>query len=216
VPLAKFTFEDPPKGPAPQPPPELINTTRAEGALVLSGLYEWGTALGSNKPVQNGYRAVFPTPGLDFKKFTVVVRLRPDDISRPKGTLLVGGTACRWLALNTSPTGDITLFFNNQKTSSRLKKGKIVPGKWTVLACSFDANARKARVYMDGQRLEEIVLSNNFKLEGRYRDVDDRVWSFTNYSNSGTFKGLIGELDVFNTVLTDDEVASLQLGPFAG
>jgi hypothetical protein len=213
-PLAQFTFEEPAKSPIPQPPPELVNTTRIDGCLALSGQYEWGTALGSSRAIQSGYRAVFPTPSLDYKKFTVVVRLRPDDISRPKDTLLVGGITCRWLALSTSPKGELTLSFNNQKLLWPIKKVKIVPGKWTVLACSFDAAARKARVYVDGQRLEEISLPNTFKLDTSYHNVDDRVWSFTNYSNSGTFKGLVGELDVFGTVLTDDEIAALRLEPF--
>jgi hypothetical protein len=188
----------------------ISNVTVRGKALYFNGKYStdyWGD---DKKHV--GYTAVFRPLNLIFEKFTVAVKLRPEDISGSKKTLLVGGASSRWLALSLAETNRLELSLNNQRFRHVIDLVIITNGAWVTLATSFDLEARKIIVYVNGLRADEIQLPADFTLDiisdEKFREYD-KVWTFTNYSDAGTFQGMVAGLLSFNSVLSDDEVKKL-------
>jgi hypothetical protein len=179
-------------------------------ALYLNGKYStdyWGD---DKKHV--GYTAVFRPSNLTYEKFTVAVKLRPEDVSGSKGTLLVGGASARWLALTVVETNRLELSLNNHRFRHTVENVAITNGAWITLAASFDQETRRVVVYVNGLRAEEIQLPGDFTLDimndEKFREYD-KVWTFTNYSYGGTFQGLVAGLLSFNVILSDDQVKQL-------
>ena len=186
------------------------NVTAQGKALYLNGKYStdyWG-----DDKQHTGYTAVFRPSNLAYEKFTVAVKLRPEDISGPRNIFLVGGASARWLVLSVVETNRLELSLNNRRFRHTVDSVTITNGAWITLATSFDLEARKIIVYVNGLRAEEIQLPADFTLDiindEKFREYD-KVWTFTNYSYGGTFQGLVAGLLSFNTVLSDDEVKRL-------
>ena len=179
-------------------------------AIYLNGKYStdyWG-----DDKQHVGYTAVFRPLNFSYEKFTVAVKLKPENLSEAKKTLLVGGASDRWLALTVGESNRLEISLNNHRFHQTLDNDTITNGVWITLATSFDLEARKAIVYTNGIRAGEIQLPADFILEvlsdERFREYD-KVWTFTNYSYCGTFEGLVGGLLSFNAILSDDQVKQL-------
>jgi len=188
----------------------VTNVTVRGKALYLNGKYStdyWG-----DDKQYVGYTAVFRPLNLSYEKFTVAVKLHPENISGGKTTLLVGGASARWLVLNVVETNRLELSLNNHQFRHTVDGVTITNGAWITLAISFDLENRKVFVYAHGIRAEEIQLPADFTLDiitdEKFKE-SDKVWTFTNYSDAGTFQGLIGGLLSFNGILSDDEIKQL-------
>ncbi len=194
--LARYTFE----GAGPEPGATLSKTIQEKGSLVLNGEYEM------RQPP--GYKAVFPCPDLDYAKFTVAVRLRPERLYDP---LLVGGTAWRWLCLRWAGASALDVQAN-QKTLETLRV-RITEGRWITLVLTCDLAAKELIVYANGKKEGTIKLEDGFQFSamGTPRS-SDKLFTFTNYSTGGAFKGEVDELVVFGGVLEDKQVSALRLG----
>jgi hypothetical protein len=184
-------------------------TVRGE-AIYLNGKYStdyWG-----DDKQHVGYTAVFRPLNFSYEKFTVAVRLKPENISGAKKTLLVGGASARWLALTVIETNRIELSLNNHRFHQTLDNITVSNGVWITLAASFNLEARKVIVYANGIRIAEIRFPADFILDvmndEKFRGYD-KVWTFTNYSYGGTFQGLIGGLLSFDKILSDDQIKQL-------
>jgi serine/threonine protein kinase/thiol-disulfide isomerase/thioredoxin len=197
--IGRFTFD----GTTPDPGARITNAVQQNGVLELTGLYEFG------KPP--GYRVTFATPSLDYSRFTVAARLRPE---RLNDVLLVGGTGYRWLSVRWIATNRLIFSMNNQRFNHTITGVNFQTMQWITLAVSCDLTAKQAVVYLDGKSLARIPLPDDFKLEviGSKAEQSDKVWTTTNYSNGGAFRGLLDELVVYGRILTDQEIASLRLG----
>jgi|SRR5579871_130706 len=182
-----------------QPDFELKNTQFKNNALYLNGKYEYdGT--------QEGYRAVCKTPKLDFAAFTVVIRFNAEEFAPNKSNLFTGGTSSRWFGLNLSPVGNLTVTLNNQQFSQEIPGIVIRKGKWTIVACGVDVPQHKIVVYLNGKKAGDIVLPADFKFDIASDAKDtDKVWTFTNYSNSNVFHGLVGEVIIYGKMLSAKE-----------
>ena len=160
APSAKFTFEGKPFiGTA-----ILTNTTVRNNALYLNGKYStdyWG----DDKQGSKGYTAVFRPSAFHYEKFTVAIKVQPEDTSAQKKTLLVGGPSFRWLALHIGDQNHLELALNNRRFHHIIESVTITNGQWITLAVSFDLKARKIVVYSDGVRAEQILLPADFVLE---------------------------------------------------
>jgi hypothetical protein len=180
-------------------------------ALYLNGKYStdyWG----DGKPGAEGYTAVFRPLVFNYEKFTVVVKLQPEDISAAKKTLLVGGADSRWLALTINDEDRLEVSLNNRKFRHVVENVTITNAQWITVAISFDLESRKVVVYVNGARVEQILLPADFVLDimndPKWKEYDE-VWTFTNYSYGGTFQGIVAGLLTFDTVLSDDQVHQL-------
>jgi hypothetical protein len=190
-----------------KPESELRNTQFKDNALYLNGLYD-----GGNK---DGFRAVCRTPKLDYTQFTVALRFKPEACGQRKDNLVTGGTSYRWFGMSRSPTGNLTITLNNQDFSHEIKGAAIDPGKWTVVACGIDLGKRKIAVYLNGKRAADIDLPAEFKLRIIDANVkeQDKVWTFTSYSNGNVFHGLVDELIIYGEMLSPREFAAIPLSP---
>jgi hypothetical protein len=207
VPLAHFRFNGDAKDENKENPEfELKNTQFKDNALFLNGHYEFGS-------LEDGYRAVCETPKLDYTKFTVVFRFKPEKFDLDQTNLITGGTSSRWFGMNRSAAGNLTITLNNQDFSHEIKDAALEKGKWTTIACGVDVSNRKIVVYLNGKKIASIDLPKDFKLEEIDSDsnASDRYWSFTNYSNGDAFHGLVDELIIFGKMLSTEEFEKIPL-----
>ncbi len=184
----------------------LINTTIRDNALYLDGKYCYYCTNASE-----GYTAVFRPSVFNYQKFTVATKLQTEDFTNGR-TLFVGGTHCRWLAINVNSQGRIELKLNNGRFSRDIEGINLIQGNWASITISFDLTAKKIVVYFNGNRASQILLPPDFVLEiinDSEWNKDDKAWTFTNYSNGRTFRGLIAGLLTFDTILSDDQVLQL-------
>ncbi|HVX11620.1 MAG TPA: redoxin family protein [Pirellulales bacterium] len=206
--LARFRFDGNANDDQGGPPFELRNTEFIDNALYLTGIYEGNSS--------DGYHAVGQTPGLDYSRFSVVVRFRPDSAGSGKTNILTGGTATRWFGMQRSAAGRLTITLNNQAFRHEVAKVVIAEGKWTGIACAVDLQQGNVLVYADGQQADEFTLPPDFKLAiiGNKRfEERDKVWTFSNYSNGNVFFGLVDELLVYGKPLSDDQLAAMSKLP---
>ncbi len=210
TPLAHFRFNGDGKDQNKDNPEfELTNTQFKDNALYINGEYDLG-----NNP-NGGYRAVCKTPKLDYTKFTVAIRFKPEEFDGQKTNLFTGGTSYRWFGMHRSVDGNLTITLNNQVFSYEIKANALETGKWTVVACGFDLSSRKIVVYFNGKKTADVDLPKDFKLEvidSKVKDKD-KVWSFTNYSNAQVFHGLVDELIIYEKMLTTEEFGAIPLRP---
>lgn len=203
-PIARFTFD----GITPEPDADLQDAAQHDGILELDGSYEHGNGVKKT-------RAVLKTPSLDYHAFTIVVRLRPDDIDRAHCTLVMGGTSFRWLGLEASPEGDLSLTMNNHSFMQPVPGVKIAANRWVTLAISLDLESKQAAVYADARRAAVIPLPPDFQFNvfsDSATEQRDKVWTFADYSNARTFKGAVDEFQLYGSVLTSEQIARIKIG----
>jgi len=193
APSGKFTFEGKPYVGT----PIITNAVITNNSLFFPGKYNWLPDL--------FWPLVF-----NYQQFSIVVKLRPENISY--ATLLVGGTGHRWLVVNTDKDGRVKLSFNNHQFRHAVDSLIITNGQWTTLALTFDLQARKTVVYANGKQAEAIVLPEAFVLDvmndEKWRE-SDKVLTFTDGATGGTFRGLVAGLLTFNSVLSPNQVRLL-------
>jgi hypothetical protein len=206
VPSGRFTFDGKPNiGTV-----VLSNAVIRDSALYLNGVYSsdyWRDGI-----TNGGYTAVFRPTKIDYQAFTIVVKLKPESFSVGRNTLLVGGASCRWLALTIDEQGHLELSLNNRRFRHTVQDVTMQTNQWIAAAVSFSLNTRKVVIYLNGKRVDEVSLQEDFVLDvmndQKWKDYD-QVWTFTNYSYCGTFQGLVAGLLAFDTILTDDQVRQL-------
>lgn len=206
VPLGRFTFDGPdPKG------ARIRNAIQHDGVVELDG-----TAPNDGGPESRNADVTLKTPDLNPQNLTVAVRLMPDDISGRNSNLLVAGAVPRWLALEVSPAGQLTLSMNQHAFQHAVPGVKVKTGEWIVLAVTLDVSARKAAVYVNGGTAAQIALPSGFKLNLPANEREwwarCREWTFADQSSGNRFKGAVDELVVFAEALSPDQVARLKLG----
>jgi pilus assembly protein CpaB len=155
----------------------------------------------------DGYRAVCVTPEINYETFTVVIRVKPEVFSN----LITGGISYRWFGMQMSHTGELVITLNNQSFSKVIDKVRLENGKWATVACAVNVPGRKIIVLLNGVKAEQIDLPNDFELEVVKAKVDDKEWSFRNYSNANYFQGFVRELLVYDRVLSLYELEEISL-----
>jgi hypothetical protein len=207
APLVHFRFNGNAKNEGKDIAPfELKNTEFRDGALYLNGRYEFSRD-------RNGYRAVFKTPKLNYKAFTVAIRIKAEQFTPGKSTILVGGTSARWFGMNRAESGNLTVTLNNQAFAREIADTQLDAGQWIVVACGVDLRTRRLVVFVNGKKADDFTLPKDFRLNviGSSMENSDKNWSFANYSNADVFCGLVDELIIHNRLLTDDEFSRIPL-----
>lgn len=187
---------------------ELKNTEYQDNALYLNGIYE-------NDKRMGGYRAVCKTPKLDYKKFTVALRIKAEQIEWYQNNLFTGGTDYRWFGLTRSTQGKLAVSLNNGEFRKYVEGTNVEQGKWAVVACSVNIPERKVIVAVNGKKFEAIDLAKDFELTvaSSEKKETDKVWSFTNYSNATVFLGQVDELLIYGQALSAEELEIIPLKP---
>lgn len=175
----------------------LQNVGWKDGALELDGVY--------------GYRAVFSCPEMNYAKFTVAARIKPEREGDP---LLVGGSGYRWISVHWESLNRLALKMNNSAFTSRFDGVPIKPGQWNLLAVTVDLKNHKVCLFLDGSNVGEVRLPKDFELKvvGSDSEAREKEWSTTDASIGRAFKGSLDELVVYKSALSPKEVSSLKLG----
>jgi hypothetical protein len=203
--IARFTFES-----ASEPGKEIANAVQHDGILELDGIYK------SGKP-----EVTLKTPTLDYRRFTVAVRLQPDEFGNQpdnwtssQNTLLVGGRAGRWLHLGVRPDRRLHFGLDGLGFATAHPSAILTPGEWVTLAVTCDQEARKAELFLNGESVAKLDIKPDVKLEviGTRWEQSDKEWLFVNYGAGNTLKGAVDELVLYNGVLTAKQIADLKLG----
>lgn len=206
-PLAHFTFNGHAQSASPvEVEWDLRRAEFRDDALYLNGIYEFGP------DAANGYHAICRTPALKFTAFTATLRFKAESFANDPARmcLLVGGRQLRWFTLERSQAGNLRVTFNNGAFEHDLMNTTLEAGKWTVVSCGVDLDARKVIAYLDGKPAGEFSLPTDFRWEvvGSKFEAPDKLWTFVNYSNTNLFHGLVDELIIHNRMLSSEEFAS--------
>ena len=188
----------------------LKNTTFKEKALVVNGIYPFG-----EKDPEKASDVQIATPKMSYDAFTVAVRFKADEFSDKGNPVIVGGPGYRWFHVGANGAGNLSVRLNGGDQVFEAKDTKLAANKWVVVACSVSAKDKKVNVFVDGKKADEFALLNDFAFTVATTDAKDRdrVWTTINYSNSGTFKGMIDELIIYDTALTAEQLAKVPLKP---
>jgi hypothetical protein len=203
VQIARFTFDS-----VSEPGKQIADAVQHDGIVELDGIYD------PDKPA-----VTLKTPDLDYRRFTVAVRLQPDEFGNQpnnwaftQDTLLVGGRSGRWFAVGVRPDG--RLHFGIDGLGFANSRAILTPGEWVTLAVTCDQEARKAELFLNGESVAKLDIKPDAKLEviGTHWEKSDKEWLFVHYGTGNTLKGAVDELAVYNGVLTAKEIAALKLG----
>lgn len=184
-------------------PMALSNTEILDGTLFLNGLY--ANASG------NGFIARTPISRMSYSNFAIAVDFKPLDMESPdKQVILMGGPGWRWIGFEPRRSR-LVLTFNNGREAHVFNEAELHVGEWHRLICSVNTREGVVRTYLNGLALEEVRLDDGFRFDvmGTSQDSNDKLFTFTNYSNGNAFHGYADNLMIFRRALTDQEMRSV-------
>ena len=179
-----------------------------DNALYLfDGVQEGGQIAGSRP-----YDARCEIPQLDYQRFSVALRIKPEAFWFHNRNLLSGGKWNRWFGLH---YGDEVLHvtFNNHSFEREIKNAKLEIGKWSVLACSVDIPGHTVTVVVNGGKPETVTLPADFALDVLIdkNNVREKMFTFIDHSNASNFRGFVDEFLVYGRALNAEELAKVPL-----
>ncbi|MBX3060145.1 MAG: protein kinase [Anaerolineae bacterium] len=155
----------------------LTNTPFQNDGVYCNGIYDL-----TNDP----NACTISTPslnGFDFNSFSIALEFNADSFNLMP--VFVGGRSFRWIVLELSSDGGVSLVHNNIRESCT---ATYQPNRWYDVIFTYDGS--NARLYFDGL----LGCSATFAVNHN----DERVFSVTNYSNATVFKGHIRDLKIYN------------------
>ena len=193
---------------------ELNNTRFVENTLYLNGCYEHGG---------DGYRAIAKVTQLNYLSFTISLEFKPLGPGRnilarlfnfsfeEMGNIITGGTSYRWFGLRMNEDEVLEVTLNNQDYVHTYEGAYVNSKVWNRVTCCVDLNNLLIRTFLNGKKLEEVQLPQDFSLRVVHstKDYEDSKLTFTNYSNGRTSKGYVDNLRVFDWAIEDEAVQAL-------
>ena len=192
-----------------------------ESALLLDGVYSGNLEKSNFDPnVDKGYKAIaYLGDRFNYDKFTFSLQFNAKNFSQDRttgagnapDTILVGGILYRWFGIRWN-SGFLELTLNNQKLRVPIRQFSLKTNYWHTVICSVNVSEKKILTVLDEYAIYETALPESFGLEvaNFHPDKEDRYLIFTNYSNGGTFDGLVRRLGVFRKFLSREEIESLR------
>ncbi len=170
------------------------DVTFEDGAMHFNGIYHH----------RDGCNAELRVPELDRAGFTVGLWFRPDFNKGNSLPLLNFGHSYRWFYAHVGTGG--RLFFGLNCHDIRLEtKGVVADQDWNWFVCSLDTAGKVLRCVLNGVRLADVPIPENFAYKDmpeRYKDLVD-----TTYWNGGrAFKGSIRSFALFGRPLSEGEL----------
>ena len=190
-------------------------------ALRLNGKYSGNVEDEYIDPnVDKGYRAIaYLGDRFDYNEFTFSLQFnakefnqdRTTDPGNAPDTILVGGVLYRWFGIRWN-SGHLELTLNNQEYQAPLKNLTLDTDVWHTVICSINLSNKRILTVLDEHPIIETDLPPNFKLDvaDSQSEKKDRFLTFTNYSNGGTFDGLVRRLGAFGKSLSREEIESIR------
>ncbi|MBQ7252737.1 MAG: leucine-rich repeat protein [Kiritimatiellae bacterium] len=181
---------------------ECRNVPLADGVLRFNGVYVHGA-----EGRTNGCNAELRVPELDREGFTVCLSFRPERVRGGDLPLLNFGEANRWFYAHIGTNGRLRFGLNCHDI--RLEtEGRVADRGWNWLVCSVDVPGRTLRCVLNGVRLDDVPLPEDFGYKDSSKDcltVDTTYW------NAGrAFKGDLGDFLLFDRPLGQDALKALE------
>ena len=182
--------------------PVELDSLVTNGALRLTGDY-----FGKEANITH-----LDVPELRYDRFTVATSFRPERDPEKSTPLVSFGGGWRWFHILLRGDGTPLVQFRG------LAKGELSfplseplrQDEWNWLAVSFDASRRRVSVVLNGKRIPDIVLPEDFAFRLDRQDRDQsRTVQFANTNNGTVFKGAIKSFLLFDRALTDAEIESI-------
>lgn len=185
-----------------QPGFESKNVAINDGKLVLNGKYELN---GSS----DGFRAICHVPNLDYANFGLRLHFRAvegGDSSKRVTPILVGGQWHRWFRLHRTKDGTLTVSLNNGRTWYRT----TIPIRTDHdhdLVCVVNNPQKVIAVVVDAQHAVVLRLPDLFQFSPieTGNSSEEKLWTFTDYSNGGAFHGQVSRLQAFTPTLKSED-----------
>jgi hypothetical protein len=116
------------------------------------------------------------------------------------------------LVLHADKEGRVELSLNNFKYHHPVEGLTVTNGQRIVLAVTIDLQSGELVIYANGARIDKVLLPTGFVFDvmndAKWKK-SDKVFTFTNYADAGTFEGLVAGLLTFNSVLSDNQIRLL-------
>ena len=182
--------------------PVELDSLVTNGALRLTGDY-----FGKEANITH-----LDVPELRYDRFTVATSFRPERDPEKSTPLVSFGGGWRWFHILLRGDGTPLVQFRG------LAKGELSfplseplrQDEWNWLAVSFDASRRRVSVVLNGKRIPDIVLPEDFAFRLDRQDRDQsRTVQFANTNNGTVFKGAIKSFLLFDRAFTDAEIESI-------
>jgi hypothetical protein len=163
----------------------------------------------------NDYIIVPHSPSLDItKKITMTAWVHPIGTTG-YCSIIVGKAECRssaqwygsyWIPMHGSNV--LTWGFTvctNPGTSDHWSNVGAPADKWNFLAATFDEESNQVKLYLDGDSIATFTEDNNLASN----DLDVHIGRNNDYVNMQYFNGLIGDIALYNFVLSSDSIKTI-------
>ena len=192
--------------------PMIKNAQFRDDALYLDGTQIPGGA-------NNGTSFSLMTPSLDYRRFTLELRFKADTFEGRHSTIITGGPRTRWFQLSRAKSGKLQLGLDNHRFAQEFADTDLKAGQWYDLTCNFNRYAGYVQIQLNGKDLDPVGISMNrsFTVESQDESNEDKMWSFANFANASTFKGVVDELAIYDRATlkrrADSNESDLSLTP---
>jgi hypothetical protein len=167
-------------------------------------------------------------PALRYEQFTVSLDVKPLELGarqesgRYKGiNIVVGGWDWKWFALDVAESGDLQVGFNLWRFMHVFPGAEVLIDDWNSIACSVDVSNKVVLVCLNGRRLPNLSLPENFVPEILGTEVHEKekqlrfVFCGSESEVNGkivdcAFRGYIRNLAVYDRALSFEEMEKLE------
>ena len=157
----------------------------------------------------NGCNAELRVPELDREGFTVCLSFRPECRPGKPLPLLNFGKASRWFYAHLEADGRLRFGLNCHDI--RLDtEGRVADGEWNWFVCSVDIAGKVLRCVLNGVRLDDILLPEDFAYRAPEGELERLLTVDTTYWNAGSaFRGDIAAFLLYDHPFGDEAFAPL-------
>jgi len=176
----------------------------------------------------NGLPRMFPPPGysayvslktLRYEQFAFSLNFKPMDFDKWKperkevrsAIVSFGAVTNRWMALHRSDNGNLELTLNDREFKHEFDHAPLLTNEWNCVTFAFDMENRKACFFLNGNRLPDVSLPEDFTLKviGSEDHFLNKAIGFGNRTTDELFHGYLRNVLLYDIALPPEELSAL-------
>jgi len=156
---------------------------------------------------------------LRYEQFTFSLNFKPIDFGKWKperkevrSAIVSGGVGDhRWMALHRSDNGNLELTLNDGEFRHEFDNAPLLTNEWNCVTFAFDLGNRKACFFLNGNRLPDVSLPEDFTLKviGSEDHFLNKAIGFGNRTTDELFHGYLRNVLLYDIALPPEELSAL-------